>query len=182
MPKTPDLTALFKDFKGGAAISAGEVFDPTPANIEKRVVRIQAAQRHEPGPAAQADARRHGGGVQITMRFGDEKSLFGKSAAAGLTGPMLMRGTRNKTRQQIEDEMDKLKAQISINAGPNSVNAELQTVEANFAGALRLVAEMLREPSFPQSEFDELRQEYIASVEQTAPIRSPSRVRISSGG
>ncbi|MGA3095279.1 MAG: pitrilysin family protein [Bryobacteraceae bacterium] len=166
MPKTPDLTALFKDFKGGAAISAGEVFDPTPANIEKRVVRAKLANGMN---LVLLRKQTRGGTVvaQITMRFGDEKSLFGKSAAAGLTGPMLMRGTKNKTRQQIEDEMDKLKAQISINAGPNSVNAEVQTVEANFAGALRLVAEMLREPSFPQSEFDQMRQEYIASVEQT---------------
>ena len=36
-----------------------------------------------------------------------------------------------------------------------------------FRSALRLVAEMLREPSFPQSEFDELRQEWIAGMEQT---------------
>jgi zinc protease len=166
IPKTPDLTALFKDFKGGAAISAGEVFDPTPANIEKRVVRAKLANGMN---VVLLRKQTRGGTVtaQITMRFGDEKSLFGKSAAAGITGPMLMRGTRNKTRQQIEDEMDKLKAQISINAGPNSVNAVVQTVEANFAGALRLVAEMLREPSFPQSEFDQMRQEYIASVEQT---------------
>jgi len=32
---------------------------------------------------------------------------------------------------------------------------------------MRLVAEMLREPSFPQAEFDELRQEWIAGIEQT---------------
>ena len=166
MPKTPDLTALFKDFKGGAAISAGEAFDPTPANVEKRVARAKLAN----GMSVVLLRKQTRGGTvvaRIVMRFGDEKSLFGKSMAANLAGPMLMRGTRNKTRQQIEDEMDKLKAQISISGGPNSVTAVLQTVEANFAGALRLVAEMLREPSFPQSEFDELRQEWIASIEQT---------------
>jgi zinc protease len=166
IPKTPDMTALFKDFKGGAAIAAGEVFDPTPANIEKRVVRAKLANGMN---VVLLRKQTRGGTVvaQITMRFGDEKSLFGKSMAADVTGSMLMRGTRNKTRQQIEDEMDKLKAQISIEGGPNSVTAVLQTVEANFAGALRLVAEMLREPSFPQSEFEQLRQEWIASIEQT---------------
>jgi hypothetical protein len=29
----------FKDYKGGAAIQQGEVFDPTPQNIEARVIR-----------------------------------------------------------------------------------------------------------------------------------------------
>jgi zinc protease len=166
IPKAPEMAALFKDFKGGAAISAGEVFDPTPANIEKRVVRARLVSGMN---VVLLEKQTRGGTVvaRITMRFGDEKSLFEKSEAAGLAGPMLMRGTKNKTRQQIEDEMDKLKAQISINSGPNSVSAVVQTVEANFAGALRLVTEMLREPSFPQSEFEQMRQEYIASVEQT---------------
>jgi zinc protease len=165
IPKTPDLTALFKDFKGGEAISAGEVFDPTPANIEKRVVRTKLANGMS---VVLLRKQTRGGAVvaQITMRFGDEKSLFGKSMAARLAGGMPMRGTKNKTRQQIEDEMDKLKAQISIEGGPNSVTAVVQTVEANFAGAMRLVAEMLREPSFPQAEFDELRQQWIAGIEQ----------------
>jgi zinc protease len=38
-------------------------------------------------------------------------------------------------------------------------------VEANFAGALRLAAEILKEPAFPESEFETVRQQRIAGVE-----------------
>jgi zinc protease len=38
-PKT-DVAALVKDYKGGAAVEAGEAFDPSPANIEKRTTRF----------------------------------------------------------------------------------------------------------------------------------------------
>jgi len=38
-------------------------------------------------------------------------------------------------------------------------------VEANFAGAVRLAAELLKDPSFPESEFENVRQQRIASVE-----------------
>ena len=80
----------------------------------------------------------------LTIRYGDEKSLFGKSAIAGITGGMLMRGTKNKSRQQIQDEMDRLKAQISVTGGASSATASIETVEANLPGALRLAA---RNPS-----------------------------------
>ena len=56
--------------------------------------------------------------ANLTIRFGDEKSLIGKATIAGITGGMLMRGTKNHTRQQIQDEMDKLKAQINVTAAP----------------------------------------------------------------
>src|SRR5439155_23792870 len=34
VPATPDVAAVLKDFMGGEATAEGEVFDPTPANIE----------------------------------------------------------------------------------------------------------------------------------------------------
>ena len=39
IPASPDVVALVKDYKGEAAVSEGEAFDPTPANIEQRVIR-----------------------------------------------------------------------------------------------------------------------------------------------
>jgi len=38
-------------------------------------------------------------------------------------------------------------------------------VEANLAGALRLAAEILRQPAFPEAEFEQVRQQRIAAIE-----------------
>jgi zinc protease len=103
--------------------------------------------------------------AMVTLRFGDEKALFGKSAAAQFAGGLLMRGTKNKTRQQIQDEMDRLKARINVTGGATNATATIETVEANLPAALRLAAEVLREPSYPEREFDQLRQQRIAGVE-----------------
>src|SRR5581483_10099516 len=43
IPPTPDVAALVKDYKGDAAVSAGEAFDPSPANIEARTTRPTAS-------------------------------------------------------------------------------------------------------------------------------------------
>ena len=66
-----------------------------------------------------------------------------------------MRGTKNKSRQQIQDEIDRLKAQMNVSGSATSATASIETVEANLPGALRLAAEILREPSFPESEFEQ---------------------------
>jgi zinc protease len=41
----------------------------------------------------------------------------------------------------------------------------LNTVRAGFAGALRLAAEVLREPSFPESDFEQVRQAMLGRIE-----------------
>ena len=40
VPPTPDIETLIKGYKGGKSMAQGEEFDPTPANIEKRVKRL----------------------------------------------------------------------------------------------------------------------------------------------
>lgn len=83
-----------------------------------------------------------------------------------------MRGTKNKNRQQIQDETDRLKAQINISGTVDSASASIRTLEANLADSLRFARELLREPSFPEteleqirSEFEQIRQQRIADAE-----------------
>jgi zinc protease len=164
IPATPDVASLLKDFKGSATVSEGEAFDPSPSNIESRVKRTTLPDGMK---MSLLPKKTRGGTVvaTVTIRYGDEKSLFGKSAVAGITGGLLMRGTKNKSRQQIQDEMDKLKAQIGVSGGATSANASIETTEANLAGALKLAAEVLREPSFPENEFETVKQQRIAAAE-----------------
>jgi zinc protease len=168
IPATPDAVAIFKDYHGGAAIQQGEVFDPTPQNIEARVIRATLPNGLK---LVMFPKKTRGGTVSatITVRFGDEKSLFGKSTEARLAATLLMRGTKNKNRQQIQDETDRLKAQINVFGGSDSVTANIRTLEANLSDSLRLVRELLREPTFPESEFEQVRQERIASAENGKP-------------
>jgi zinc protease len=165
IPPTPDITATFKDFKGGVAVSEGEVFDPSPKNIESRLTRSKLSNGVK---MVLLPKKTRGGTVTASFvaRFGDEKSLFGKVAVAELTGGLLMRGSKNKSRQQIQDEMDRLKAQISVSGGVNNAVISIQTTEENLPGALKLAAEVLREPAFPENEFEQVRKQSIAGIEE----------------
>jgi zinc protease len=166
IPPVPDLTAMLKDYKGDAAITAGEAFDPSPSNIETRTVREQT-----PGglKLALLPKKTRGSTVfaAMTLRYGDEKSLINRAAAAQFVGFMLTRGTQKHTRQQIKDEFDRLKATVSVTAGPSFAVIGIETVRENLPAVLRLVTEVLREPSFPESEFAQLKQESLAAIEQS---------------
>jgi zinc protease len=164
IPATPDPAVRFKDYHGGAAIQQGEAFDPTPQNIEARVIRATLPNGMK---LVMFPKKTRGGTVtaRVNIRFGDEKSLFGKSTAADIASDMLMRGTKTKNRQQIQDESDRLKAQFNLYGDTTSASAFVRTLDANLADSLRFMRELLRESSFPETEFEQLRQQDIAGVE-----------------
>lgn len=173
IPPPPDVAALVKDYKGSAVVAEGEAFDPSPANIEARTSRSDLPVGLK---LALLSKKTRGNTVvaSITIRIGDEKSLMNRGTAGELAGQMLMRGTAKHTRQQIQDEFDKLKARVGVFGGPTSAGASIETVRENFPAVLRLVAEILREPSFPAAEFEQLKQEALAGIEESR--REPQSV------
>src|SRR5262249_44142159 len=164
VPAVPDIASMVKDYKGEATVAEGEAFDPSPANIEARTTKSELPEGLK---LALLPKKTRGGTVVLTLslRFGDLQSLTNRSLAAELAGRMLMRGTAKHTRQQIKEEFDKLKARAFVFGGATSAGASIETVRDNLPAALRLVAEILRQPSFPDSEFELLRQESLTEVE-----------------
>ncbi len=160
IPPAPDVAALVKDYKGSAAVAAGEVFDPTPANIDRRTV-----VRELPGgmKLALLPKKTRGGTVvaRLNLRWGDEQSKMGRNAACSLASSMLMRGSKSHTREQLRDELERLKANVSI----SGEGASIETLRANLPAVLRLVAEVLREPAFPADEFEQLKRSLATSIE-----------------
>jgi zinc protease len=164
IPPVPDIAAMVKDYKGDAAVAAGEAFDPSPANIDARTERSKAGSIK----LALLPKKTRGNTVvaMMTLRFGDEKSLMNRVTAGELAGSMLMRGTAKHTRQQLKDEFDRLKARVSVGGGPTAANVRIETTRENLPAVMKLVAEILREPSFPASEFEQLKEEELAGIEQ----------------
>ncbi|MBK9314381.1 MAG: insulinase family protein [Acidobacteria bacterium] len=164
IPATPDVLAMVKDYKGDVAASEGEAFDPSPGNIDSRTsrssvggIKLSLLPKKTRGNTVVAN---------LTFHMGDEKSLMNRDTAGSVAGAMLMRGTRNRTRQQIQDELDRLKARASVSGGATQAVASIQTTRENLPEVLKLVAEILREPAFPASEFEQLKQEQLAGIEQ----------------
>ncbi|HYA24866.1 MAG TPA: pitrilysin family protein [Terriglobales bacterium] len=173
IPPASDVASMLKDYKGEAAVAQGEAFDPTPANIE---ARTQRASQPSGLKLALLSKKTRGNLVvgTLVLRFGDEKSLQRSSKVSELVAAMLDRGTAKHTRQQISDELDRLKARVAFRPGVGQVSAGFETVRDNLPAVVTLVVEMLREPSFPTNELESLKQEMLADIE--SGLREPQAV------
>jgi zinc protease len=158
VPESPDVAKLVKDYQGRKAVAAGESFDPTPENIEKRVQRSEL-----PGGVKVALLPKKSRGelvvLRLALRFGNADSLKGQVTAADFLGVMMRKGTAHHTRQQLEDELNRLKATISASSDAGEVNFTVQCERENLPAVLKLLGEIVREPSFPQTEFDILKRQ-----------------------
>jgi zinc protease len=160
-----DIVNMTKNYKGNATLVAGEAFDPSPSNIDARTIRsslpngMKLAMLPKTTRGTTVSAR-------VTLRFADEKTLFNKNTTATMMSTMFDRGSKTMTRQQIKDAFDKLKARVNFAGAGNNTVAIIETTRENLAATLRLVAQVLKEPAFDATEFDLLKQEELAALDQ----------------
>jgi zinc protease len=160
IPPAPDLAGALAALRSTETVQEGETFDPAPASIEARVIRRSLANGIK---IALLPKKTRGATVvaQLSLYWGDEASKAGRSRACSFAGSMLMQGTRQRSRTELRDAFDRLKANASVGLSGASVNVRRPQLE----GALRLVAEVLREPAFPASGFEELRRAALTGAE-----------------
>jgi zinc protease len=160
---TPELQSLLAGYKGHTAVAQGEDFAATPQNIESRVKRGTA------GTVKTAYLIKKSKGDRVTgvisFHFGTVESLKSKSDIGQYTAALLMRGTQQHTRQQLQDELTRLKAALRINGGATGVTATFEAPIANLAETVALVAEVLKQPSLPASDLEELKREGLARID-----------------
>lgn len=164
VPKAPTVSSLVKDYKGGAAVATGEAFDSSAANIDRRTKRATLPS----GMKTMLLSKKTRGekvNAQIILRIGDEKSLFGKNEIGGLTANMLDRGTTKHTKKELKDSLDLLKANVRVFGSSTQVLASIESPKANLPEVLKIVAEMLKEPAFPENEFQEVVKQSVTGIE-----------------
>ncbi len=165
IPGPVDIAALVRDYHGDSSFVAGEAFDATPQNIDARTdfttlpngMRVSLLAKKTRG--SQVVGR-------LVLRLGTQQTLTGRAEAGDMAADMLDRGTATLTRQQLKDSLDRLKARVGVGGSARSVTFTIQTVSASVPAVLALVSEMARQPRFDSVEFEQLRQEQLADLEQ----------------
>jgi zinc protease len=179
VPAVESIAAIVDNYRGGAAIAAGEEFDPTPANIDSRtsVVTMDGIR------VALLPKKNRGDTVNLTMtlRYGNEDSLMNQSVAAGMVAPMLMSGTKKYDRQALRQKMDELGVQIGPGGGgggrrggrgggggggAGQLAFSIQAKKDSLGEGIKLLAEILRNPAFSEEEFEQMKARSIAGMEQ----------------
>ncbi|MEQ1827114.1 MAG: pitrilysin family protein [Pirellula sp.] len=165
IPDRPNAQELVAGYRGRESISEGEQFEPTPKNIEGRLVR---GDLKTGVPFAFLPKKTRGNTVNLTLnlRFGDEKSLHGKVAACKLMGKLMERGTKSLDFQKLNDRMDELKLKLNVFSTPQLLRLTLETKRDKLVEVLALVEDVLRNPAFDEQEFSILRDQFVTVLEE----------------
>ncbi|MCH7513168.1 MAG: insulinase family protein [Bacteroidetes bacterium] len=78
---------------------------------------------------------------------------FNKIGVANLMTDIMMEGTKNKTPEELEEEIDLLGANINMFTGSQSITITANSLSRNFEKTLILVEEILLEPRWDEEEF-----------------------------
>ncbi|MFA6959013.1 MAG: pitrilysin family protein [Thermoanaerobaculia bacterium] len=92
------------------------------------------------------------------------------SANAGITQLMtraLKRGTRRRSREEIDREIEYLGTQIGIAFDDDYFGVSLDILRRHFPAGLDLLAETLLEPAFPAAEVEKAKKLQIASIRRS---------------
>jgi zinc protease len=182
VPAAPDLADALRNYTSPITVARGETFDPAISNIDDRIVRSKLPNGMKVAVLSKKTANNIVTAT-IDLRFGDQTTLAGQREAASFAGGLLMAGTKSHTRQQLAEEMRTLNAQINVSGGGggggrggrgggggggmSSATASVSAPAENFQAALRLAAEILKEPAYPQDEFDRIKTQRVKALELT---------------
>jgi zinc protease len=185
IPATPPLDAIVKDYKGGSVAAAGEVFDPSPDNLDARTKFVEIG-----GIKAGLLPKKNRGetvSLVLTLHYGNLESLQGQTTAAQMLPRLMMAGTKQHDRQALREELDRLGIRIGPGGGgggggrrgggggpagtPGQLTFSVEAKRATLPSAIKLLGEILREPAFPAEEFDTMkrRSRAMAEVGRTEP-------------
>ena len=160
IPETPKIAELLNGYEGRASVTAGESIEPTPAALEKRVVRgVDGGLKTAILPKK---TRNDVIVASLSLRYGNPDSLKGYATSSEFLGAMMKRGTDTRSRQQISDELDKLGARVQVSSSsPGLLSVTIRVKKANLDAVLVILEDVLKHPTFPAGEFEILRREQL---------------------
>lgn len=167
IPESPDVTSIVENYQGREEISAGESFDPSPEVIESRTVRGDLIEGVEYAMLPKK-SRGETVNMRLTLRFGTEDSLRGKVAAVEMLGILMNRGTETLSYEALQDELNRLRTELSISSTIGLVEVSIKTKREHLERVSELLRDILHHPKLAEEELDVLKRQIIVGLQQTA--------------
>ncbi|MDH6304826.1 zinc protease [Parabacteroides sp. PF5-5] len=102
----------------------------------------------------------------IVIPAGSVSDTEGKAGLANLTAQLLREGTKNKTPEELEDAVKNLGASLHVYAGQTTATIAGNCLAKNVPALAGLIREMLMEPRWDEKEFERLKQQSLARLEE----------------
>ena len=102
----------------------------------------------------------------VVMNTGFVKDPKDKLGTARMAFDLLDEGTKKHTLFQLSDMLDHLGSSINAFSGIEQSGLFVKSLVPNLDPTLKILAEMILTPAFPQKEFDRIRKETLEEIQQ----------------
>jgi predicted Zn-dependent peptidase len=105
----------------------------------------------------------------ISMQFiikdaGSSADLNRTAGLASITADLLRKGTRTRTAQQLSNELDRLGGELNFTTSLDYTGVSAEFLAKDIGAGLDLVADVLRNPVFPEDEIGKLTRQRIDEI------------------
>jgi zinc protease len=104
--------------------------------------------------------------INAVIRAGKVDEPAGKTGLATMTASMMTEGAGSRDALGLDDAIDYLGAQLSVDAGYHTFGVSLNTSAEKLDSALALMADVLLRPTFPDSELQRKKKETLTALLQ----------------
>ncbi len=164
---TAGLTELVTSYKGKEGFGVGEVFDVAYDNIQKRLDTGVLQNKPIEYGFIKKDNRGETVSLSFAIRNGTLENLMNNGMVASYTARMLNKGTKTKSRQDIEDKLSAIKSSVYFSGSDGRLTANITSTKENLKEALILMTDMIKNPVFDSEELDKLKTQSLAGIEES---------------
>ncbi len=114
----------------------------------------------------------------MTLDAGYAADQFSTPGTASMTTALLDGGTKTRTALQISDQLEMLGAELRANSNLDLTTVRFSALKAKMDPSLDLFADVVLNPSFPESDFKRQQKLQIAAIqrEENTPVQMALRV------
>lgn len=114
----------------------------------------------------------------LVVDAGYAADQFTLPGTAGLTLSMLDEGTKNRSSLEISEELALLGSFLSAGSSLDTSSVRLSSLKSNLDESLDIYADVVLNPSFPESDFQRLKKQLLIGIQQekVTPIQMALRV------
>jgi zinc protease len=176
IPPAPPVSERLAALKGPPRVEEGEQLDPTPDNLESRTVRARLPSGiglHTLRKSLRGQAVH----LQMSLRWGSLEQTF-PIPGTDMLASMLFEGSQRHSKQQIQDELLRLRASLNVSSGDQGVTVFLTAERDTLLPALRIAADMLRNPLLPADAFERMQRAAISGLQSSRQELGTVRVEV----
>ena len=104
--------------------------------------------------------------VALVLDAGEVRTSPGQEGIAVLTGDSLQGGTRRRTGTELAEALEHLGSGLRVSTGWDAATVTFTSLADRLDSVFALLAEVVREASFPVSEVERMRSQRLAAIQQ----------------